>query len=136
MAAIGGQSLPLSLPISCVSLGAALSAGDGRAVADAFPEITERFIEFFVVIAFIGVGLKLDQTFGGTAGRSPRDCCASPCRSASWRSRHRSVVAGPALDHRRAARSSLVPTDPVLASDDQVGPPKSAGEDEVRVHLR
>ena len=61
------KRLPLSLPIVCIGLGAALfSLPQVRLVPSplAYPEITERFTEFVVIIALMGAGLKLDRVFG------------------------------------------------------------------------
>ena len=61
------RRLPLSLPIVCIGLGLALFSVPQVGPAPlplAYPEITERFTEFVVIIALMGAGLKLDRVFG------------------------------------------------------------------------
>ncbi|MFC7738824.1 hypothetical protein ACFQX4_24170 [Roseomonas sp. GCM10028921] len=60
------KRLPLSLPIVCIALGAALFSLPQVTVSPLplqHPEITERFTEFVVIIALMGAGLKLDRIF-------------------------------------------------------------------------
>lgn len=102
----------------------------------AFPQITKRFTELVVIIALMGAGLKIDRFFNWQRW------------SVTWRllgiTMPLSIAAvtliggwGLALPWTAALLlgASLAPTDPVLASDVQVGPPKSGEEDEVRFGL-
>ncbi|MFP5435836.1 MAG: sodium:proton antiporter, partial [Alphaproteobacteria bacterium] len=60
------KKLPLSLPIICIGIGAAvfsIPAVTLRPMPLDYPDITERFTEFVVIIALMGAGLKLDRAF-------------------------------------------------------------------------
>jgi sodium/hydrogen antiporter len=133
------KKLPLSLPIVCIAIGALLF-GVVRMpfvpLPQAYPVLVERFTEFVVIIALMGAGLKLDRIF-------------------SWRRWHITWrLLGPTMLLTIAAitllglyvlhlplplaillGACLAPTDPVLAADVQVGPPKTGEEDEVRFGL-
>ncbi len=133
------RSLPLSLPIVCIALGAALFSipqVTDEPLPMEFPELTERFTEFVVIIALMGAGLKLDRTFSyrGWAVTwrllgitMPLGIAAIAAIGAWW--------LGLPWIIALLLGASLAPTDPVLASDVQVGPPRSGGEDEVRFGL-
>jgi NhaP-type Na+/H+ or K+/H+ antiporter len=133
------KRLPLSLPIICIAIGAAVFSIPGvslRPMPMAFPEVTERFTEFIVIIALMGAGLKLDRTFNWRRW------------NVAWRLL---VIAMPLSILAIAAiggwglglpwiaalllGACLAPTDPVLAADVQVGPPRTGEEDEVRFGL-
>ncbi len=134
------KELPLSLPIVCVGLGFALFSipglpGVAPHPAD-HPEITERLTEFIVLIALMGAGLKLDRALAWRAA------------SITWRllgiAMPLTILAlallGYALLGLGVASAvllgaALAPTDPVLASDVQVGGPREGKEDEVRFAL-
>ena len=61
------KRLPLSLPVVCIALGAGLFSLPQvtiRPLPLDYPDITERFTEFVVIIALMGAGLKLDRPFG------------------------------------------------------------------------
>ncbi len=133
------KRLPLSLPIVCIGIGAAvflLPQVMLRPLPYLYPEITERFAEFVVIIALMGAGLKIDRVFGWRRW------------AITWRLLAVTMPLGilaitglgtaalglpPAVALLLAA--SLAPTDPVLAADVQVGPPKTGDEDEVRFGL-
>ena len=133
------RKLPLSLPIVCIALGAALFSLPQvtlRPLPLLYPEITERFSEFVVIIALMGAGLKIDRVFRW------RDWAVT------WRLLGITMPLGILAITLLVAwalglpwavalllAASLAPTDPVLASDIQVGPPKSEDEDEVRFGL-
>lgn len=132
------RRLPLSLPIVCIALGAAIFSLPQvtlRPLPLEYPVIVERFTEFVVIIALMGAGLKLDRVF------SVRKW------SVTWRllgiTMPLSIAAITALGTLMGLSvvaalllaASLAPTDPVLASDVQVGPPKTGEEDEVRFGL-
>ncbi len=133
------KKLPLSLPIVCIGLGAAIFALPQvtlRPLPTLYPEVTERFTEFVLIIALMGAGLKIDRLFKW------RDWAVT------WRllaiTMPLGILAitllvawGMGLPWAIALlmAASLAPTDPVLASDVQVGPPKTGEEDEVRFGL-
>ncbi|AXB79035.1 sodium:proton antiporter [Novosphingobium sp. P6W] len=133
------KQLPLSLPIVCIGLGAALFLFPQvtlRPLPTLHPQITERFAEFVVIIALMGAGLKIDRIFGWRRWAVTWRLLAvtMPLGIAAI-----TVMAGFALDVSWAVAlllaASLAPTDPVLAADVQVGPPKTGDEDEVRFGL-
>jgi NhaP-type Na+/H+ or K+/H+ antiporter len=133
------RRLPLSLPIICIGLGAALFVlwpGKIVPLPTAYPEIAERFCEFVVIVALMGAGLKIDRPFSFARWRI------------TWRllliTMPLSIVGIMLIGHWMAGLpiavalllgATLAPTDPVLASDIQLGPPKSGEDDEVRFGL-
>jgi len=134
------KELPLSLPIFCVGLGAVLfSVPQVPGVAPHPQEhlgIAERLTEFVVLIALMGAGLKLDRPLAWVS------CMLT------WRllglAMPLTILALAVLAHVLLGvgaataillAASLAPTDPVLASDVQVGPPGEGLEDEVRFTL-
>lgn len=133
------QRLPLSLPIVCIGLGAALFSLPQVSLVPsplAYPEITERFTEFVVIIALMGAGLKLDRVFGLHRWQVtwrlilltlPLSIAAITVLAGTWM--------GLTWPVALLLGAVLAPTDPVLASDVQVGPPKSGEEDQVRFGL-
>ncbi len=133
------KRLPLSLPIVCIALGAAIFSLPQvtlKPLPAAYPEVAERFTEFVVIMALMGAGLKLDRIFDWRRW------------AVTWRllaiTMPLSILAitmlggwglGLAWPVALLLGASLAPTDPVLASDVQVGPPKTGEEDEVRFGL-
>lgn len=132
------KRLPLSMPIICIALGAALfwlPQITLRPLPMTYPEVTERFTEFVVIIALMGAGLKIDRVF------HLRDW------GVTWRllaiTMPISIIAIALLGLWGGLPwvvavllgASLAPTDPVLAADVQVGPPRTGEEDEVRFGL-
>ncbi|MBP2298536.1 cation:proton antiporter [Azospirillum picis] len=132
------KEVPLSLPIICVGLGFVvftfLHLDNPEPLA--FPEATERLSELIVIVALMGAGLKLDRRLGWRrwmvtwrllAITMPLSILIIALIGWWW------------LDFPVAASvllgAALAPTDPVLASDIQVGPPKSGEEDEIRFSL-
>jgi NhaP-type Na+/H+ or K+/H+ antiporter len=133
------KKLPLSLPIVCIAIGAALMQFAPVPVVLSpiqYPHFVERFTEFVVIIALMGAGLKLDRVFSWKRW------------AVTWR------LLGPTMLLTIAAITvigvwllalplplaillggALAPTDPVLAADVQVGPPKTGEEDDVRFGL-
>ena len=133
------KRLPLSLPIVCIGIGAALFSLPQvtlRPLPLLYPEITERFAEFVVIIALMGAGLKIDRIFNWrqwsvtwrlVAVTMPLSILAITLL-AGW-------TMGLPWAIALLLAASLAPTDPVLAADVQVGPPKTGEEDEVRFGL-
>lgn len=133
------KRLPLSLPIVCIAIGAGIFLLPQVRLAPLplyHPQIAERFTEFVVIIALMGAGLKIDRVVGwrrwGVTWRligitMPLSILAIT-GLASW-------AMGLPLAIALLLAASLAPTDPVLASDVQVGPPKTGQEDEVRFGL-
>ena len=131
---------PLSLPIICVGIGAALFAIPG--VPGVLPHpieqlvIVERITELVVIIALMGAGLKLDRVIGWRSwmitwrllGIAMPLTIAALAALAYW-------LLGLGAATALLLAASLAPTDPVLASDVQVGPPKSGEEDDTRFAL-
>ncbi len=133
------KKLPLSLPIVCITIGAGL----GRyapipfvPLPSEYPTFVEHFTELVVIVALMGAGLKIDRIFSWKRW------------AITWR------LLGPTMLLTIAAVTAIgfwllqlplplaillggvmAPTDPVLAADVQVGPPKSGEEDEVRFGL-
>lgn len=132
---------PLSTPIAFVALGMlvfALPLGLPGVDPLAHPEVTEHLTELGVIVALMGAGLKIDR----------------PLSLAGWASTWRLLVIampvcivamallgwwwiGLAPAAALLLGASLAPTDPVLASDVQVGEPtdEEDSEDEVRFAL-
>ena len=118
------QRLPLSLPIVCIGLGLALFSVPHVGPAPlplAYPEITERFTEFVVIIALMGAGLKIDRVFGLHRWQVtwrlilvtlPLSIAAITLLAGTW--------IGLAWPAALLLGSVLAPTDPVLAADVQV----------------
>ncbi|RDI62111.1 cation:proton antiporter [Microvirga subterranea] len=134
------KELPLSLPIVCVGLGVVLFSIPQIPGVAPHPQehlaITERLTEFVVLIALMGAGLKLDRPLAWAS-------CAL-----TWRllgvAMPLTIAALAVLAHLLLGLgaataillgAALAPTDPVLASDVQVGPPGEGLEDEVRFTL-
>jgi NhaP-type Na+/H+ or K+/H+ antiporter len=133
------KKLPLSLPVVCVVLGVALFSIPEvtlRPLPMLYPELTERFSEFVVIIALMGAGLKIDRPFRWRKWAvtwrllvitMPLSICGIMILTV-W-------ALGLPWAIALLLAASLAPTDPVLASDIQVGPPKGGDEDEVRFGL-
>ncbi|RYG57613.1 MAG: sodium:proton antiporter [Alphaproteobacteria bacterium] len=133
------RRLPISLPIVCLAIGALIFATPSIGFdpsPSAHPYITERMTELVVIIALMGAGLKIDRIFSfkqwGMAWRlllvtMPLSILAI-MGVGVW-------VLGTGLVASLLLAASLAPTDPVLASDVQVGGPRDGGEDTVRFAL-
>jgi NhaP-type Na+/H+ or K+/H+ antiporter len=132
------KELPLSLPMVCVALGFALFhlVPSDEPLPLRHPVLTERLTEIIVIVALMGSGLKLDRHFGWRAWRltwrllafsMPLSILGIALIGHAW--------LGLGLAAALLLGAALAPTDPVLASDVQVGPPGSGEEDEVRFAL-
>lgn len=131
---------PLSLPIICIALGVLLVWSPLAPILGSNPlenrYVTERMTEFVVIVALMGAGLKLDRPLGWHSWLITWRLIgvAMPITIAAiallgW------GLLGLSLASALLLGAALAPTDPVLASDVQVGPPKSGEEDEVRFAL-
>jgi NhaP-type Na+/H+ or K+/H+ antiporter len=131
--------LPLSLAILCVPIGVVVFHGGVlpfRSDPVRFSTLTERMTEIVVIVSLMGAGLKIDRRIGWRRWGS------------SWRliaiTMPLSIVAvtlmgvhglGLGLASALLLGGALAPTDPVLASDVQVGPPRSGEDGEARFAL-
>jgi len=132
---------PLSTPIAFLGFGVAVFALPlGLPAPDPleFGEVAEHLTEIGVIVALMGAGLKLDRRIGWRRWRStwrllaiamPLTIAATALLGWWW------VGLAPAA--AVLLGSALAPTDPVLASDVQVGEPTDdeESEDEVRFAL-
>jgi NhaP-type Na+/H+ or K+/H+ antiporter len=132
---------PLSMPIAFLALGLlvfGLPLGLPDADPLAHPSLTEHLTEVGVIVALMGAGLKIDRPLGWRRWSSTWRllAIAMPLTIASmallgwwWAG----LVPATAL----LLGGALAPTDPVLASDVQVGEPtdEEDSEDEVRFAL-
>jgi sodium/hydrogen antiporter len=130
---------PLAFPIVYVALGMALFALPfDLPTADpmAHGPFVERISELAVIVALMGAGLKLDRPFGWASWRPTWRllAVAMPITIVAtallgwW-------VVGLAPATAMLLGAVVAPTDPVLASDVQVGPPGEDEEDDARFAL-
>lgn len=133
------RTLPLSLPIVCILLGVAfawspLAPGAINPLENRY--VTERMTELVVIVALMGAGLKLDRPFGWTRWRTTWRLLviAMPLTILAIAITGWLLLALP-LASAVLLGAVLAPTDPVLASDVQLGPPRSGKEDEARFAL-
>ena len=133
------RKMPLSLAIICVGLGAAvfsLDWFDFEPDPRTYDGIVERLTEAVVIIALMGAGLKLDRPIGLRAWATTWRLIglAMPLTILAI-----TLVAIYGLHFPVAVAllfaAALAPTDPVLASDVQVGRPRSGEDGEVRFGL-
>lgn len=130
---------PLTLPILYVALGALVytlplplpSADPVR-----YPEITERLTELAVLVALVGVGLRIDTRFSwrgwSVTWRLLGITMPLTILAGLWLGQ---VWLGYSVATAMLLGAVLAPTDPVLAGDVQVNPPGEGGEDPVRFAL-
>lgn len=135
----GLSRLPLSLAMICVTLGWIIF-GTGVLSFDPDPRtydtLTERLTELVVIVSLMGAGLKLDRPLSLKAW------------APTWRllaiAMPLTIVAvavmgvlglGLSLAMAMLLGAAMAPTDPVLASDVQTGPPGTGDENEVRFGL-
>ncbi|MGR9221085.1 cation:proton antiporter (plasmid) [Rhizobium leguminosarum] len=134
------RRLPLSLPIACLAIGALLAWSPFPLLPRFNPlenrEFTERMTEIVVIVALMGAGLKLDRPIGWKRwmttwrllGIAMPLTIGALALLGSW-------ILGLGVASAVLLGACLAPTDPVLASDVQVGPPQTGEEDEVRFAL-
>lgn len=134
------SKLPLSLPMVCIGIGVLLAWSPISPIAGFNPLenrlLTERLSEFVVIIALMGAGLKLDRRVSWRGWESSWRLVgiAMPLTIVGIAFLGWSIL-GLGIAASLLLGASLAPTDPVLASDIQVGPPQSGKEDEVRFAL-
>lgn len=138
-APVGLKRLPLTLAILCVGVGVGVFS-TGLLAFNPDPRTwdtaTEKLTELVVIISLMGCGLKLDRKLGWKRW------------NVTWRLMAIAMPLtigavlllgvwglGLALPMAMLLGAAMAPTDPVLASDVQVGPPGSGEEDEVRFGL-
>lgn len=130
---------PLSFPAVYVALGMlvfALPLGLDPPDPIAQTELTERLCELMVIVALTAAGLKIDREIGWRSWRVTWRllALAMPLTIGAT-----ALLGWWALGLTPAAAMLLgaviAPTDPVLASDVQVGPPGEEGEDEDEVRF-
>ncbi|MBA8878309.1 cation:proton antiporter [Phyllobacterium myrsinacearum] len=134
------REFPLSLPIVCIAFGAVFVWTPLSTVVGSNPldsrYITEKLTELVVIISLMGAGLKIDRPFGwGNWNTTWRLLAISmPLTIGAI-----AVLGWGFLGLGSASAlllgAALAPTDPVLASDIQVGPPQSGEKSEVRFAL-
>lgn len=134
------RDLPLSLPIACIGLGALIGRSFLSPVLEGNPLesrlLTEHLTEFVIIVSLMGAGLRIDR---------PLDMRQW---ALAWRLLGLAMpltillitvlgwsLLGLSLASALLLGATLAPTDPVLASDVQVGPPGDRAEDEVRFAL-
>ena len=133
------KRVPVSLPMVCIAIGVVLWS-PFTPLAGVNPlenrYLTERLTEFVVIIALMGAGLKLDRplSWRGWEASWRMIGIAMPLTIAAI-TLLGSTILGLGIASALLLGAALAPTDPVLASDIQVGPPQSGEEDEVRFAL-
>lgn len=133
------KKLPLSLPIICIALGTVvfhLPRVSLVPLPQLYPAVVERLTEFVLIVALMGAGLKIDRIIGRRRwavtwhllGATMPLGILAVTGLAVW------ILALP-WPIALLLGACLAPTDPVLAADVQVGPPRSGEDDEVRFGL-
>jgi len=132
------RDLPFSLPIVCVGIGSAAFGLFSASTPDPLthPELAERLTELVVIVALTGAGLKLDRPFGWRSwAMTWRLLIIAMPLTILGIALTGYLVLGLGAAAALLLGAALAPTDPVLAADVQVGPPRSGEEDEVRLTL-
>ena len=133
------REAPLSLPIACVGLGAAifgLLPLPGPPNPAEHLAATEHLTELVVLISLMGAGLKLDRPFALRSwGITWRLLGPAMLLTIAFLTAAAHLLLGLGAAAALLLGACLAPTDPVLASDVQVGPPRTGEEDEVRFAL-
>ena len=133
------KRVPVSLPMVCIAIGIVLWSPFTPLVGVNPLEnryVTERLTEFVVIVALMGAGLKLDRPISWRGWETSWRLVgiAMPLTIAAI-TLLGSTILGLGIASALLLGAALAPTDPVLASDIQVGPPQSGEEDEVRFAL-
>ncbi|GAB2802561.1 sodium:proton antiporter [Halomonas shantousis] len=132
------RNLPLSLPIICIAIGFGLFSltEEGGLHPRHYPKMTEVLTELTVIISLAGAGLRIDRQLNWREWLN------------TWRllgiTMPLTIAAiavlgvyflGLPWETALLIGAVIAPTDPVLAADVQVGPPRSGPGDEVRFSL-
>lgn len=135
----GLKRVPISLAMICVGLGAAIFSLDVLSFNPdprTYDTLTERLTELVVIISLMGAGLKLDRPLSlkgwGATWRLLAIAMPLTIAATAWLG---VVGLGFSVAMAMLLGAAMAPTDPVLASDVQTGPPKTGEENEVRFHL-
>lgn len=134
------KKFPLSLPIACIAFGTLFVWTPLSNIMGSNPldsrYMTEKVTELVVIISLMGAGLKIDRPLGWRTWMTTWRLLAisMPLTIAGIAFLGWSYM-GLGLASALLLGSALAPTDPVLASDVQVGPPQSGEEGEVRFAL-
>jgi NhaP-type Na+/H+ or K+/H+ antiporter len=131
------RELPLSLPMLAVAIGAAVAWLLGaESYAFSHRSLGERLTEIVLIISVMGAGLKIDRRFAFEAWKSTwrllvlvMPLSILGIALLGWGLLDLSLGAAILLG------GILAPTDPVLASEVQVGPPGRGEEGELRFAL-
>jgi len=138
-APVGLKRVPISLAMLCVGLGVLLfSSGLLRFQPDprTWDTVTERLVELVVIVSLMGAGLKLDRPMSWRGWSSTWRLLAIAMPLTILATLALGIWGlGFSLAMAMLLAASIAPTDPVLASEVQVGPPRSGDEDEVRFGL-
>lgn len=133
------RKLPLSVPMILIAIGGGVGLLGGAAVIPGLhesPETAERVTEFLVIVSLMGAGLKLDTRFSlqrwGVTWRLLG--IAMPLSIVGIAVVGWGVLGLPVATAALLA-AVLAPTDPVLASDVQVGQPGQGDGPRVRFAL-
>ncbi|MCI2238509.1 cation:proton antiporter [Paenibacillus sp. TRM 82003] len=134
------ERLPVNLPMAFLALGVLLGLVPGLPPVDpmAHESITEHVTEIVVIISLMGAGLAIDRPFGWRRWASTwRLVAIAMPLTIALVALTGSALAGLPLAAAVLLGAVLAPTDPVLASDVQVGEPADdpTTEDEVRFAL-
>ncbi len=131
--------MPISLAMLCVGLGVALFSSrllDFHPDPRTWDTVTERLVELVVIVSLMGAGLKLDRPLSWRGWSSTWRLLAIAMPLTILATLVLGVMGlGFSVAMAMLLAASIAPTDPVLASDVQVGPPRSGDEDEVRFGL-
>ncbi len=130
---------PLSLPIFCVAIGLAVFALP-LDISVPHPSgklpVVERLTELVIIISLMGAALKIDRRIGWLSWmvtwRLLAIAMPVTILALAWLGY---AILGLGAATALVMAAALAPTDPVLASDVQVGPPKSGEEDDTRFAL-
>jgi len=134
------KRLPLSLPIICVGIGAALGSMETLAPYVPHPletpTLVEKIAELIVIVSLMGAGLKIDRAFGWRGWELTWRLLgiAMPLTIIAFALLGHAIL-GIGLATALLLAAVLAPTDPVLASDVQIGDPRSDQDDEARFAL-
>jgi len=135
----GLSRVPLSLAMICVALGYAIFSLDVLSFNPdprTYDTLTLRLTEMVVIISLMGAGLKLDRPVSlkgwGPTWRLLAIAMPLTIAATAWLG---IVGLGFSLAMAMLLGAAMAPTDPVLASDVQTGPPRTGEENEVRFHL-